>query len=62
MRMIVIFSIAAIGIVGPAAAQAPRDCGSLWKEADVDSDGTVTQKEDAHRAVPDGETWCDQSR
>ncbi len=48
MRMIVIFSIAAIGIVGPAAAQAPRDCGSLWKEADVDSDGTVTQKEDVH--------------
>ena len=46
MRKIIMISIAAFGIAGPAAAQTPRDCGSLWKEADVDSDGTISQKED----------------
>lgn len=46
MRRLVLFSIAFALMVLPAAAQAPRDCGSLWKEADVDANGTLTRQED----------------
>lgn len=33
--------------IASAHAQAPRDCGSLWKEADVDGNGSLTKEEDS---------------
>ena len=40
--------IAALLASGAAFAQTPRDCGSLWKEADSDANGTLSQAEDEH--------------
>lgn len=47
MRRTVLFAIAFITTALPAVAQSPRDCGSLWKEADADANGTLTRQEDA---------------
>jgi hypothetical protein len=39
-------AMAAFIVTGWANAQSPRDCGSLWKEADTDSNGALELKED----------------
>jgi hypothetical protein len=44
MRVLVL--CAALVSATPALAQTPRDCGSLWKEADTDANGSLTQQED----------------
>lgn len=44
MRALVV--IASLVLASGASAQAPRDCGSLWKEADSDANGTLTSEED----------------
>ena len=36
----------ALALATSAQAQAPRDCGSLWKEADVDANGSLSRDED----------------
>ncbi len=36
----------ALFLAAPAYAQAPRDCGTLWKEADVDANGSLSREED----------------
>jgi hypothetical protein len=44
MRTLVV--MLALLMPGLALAQAPRDCGSLWKEADSDANGTLDREED----------------
>ncbi len=46
MQRAILLSIVLTAFALPVSAQTPRDCGSLWKEADVDSNGTLTQEED----------------
>ncbi len=44
MRALVL--IGALLVPGMVLAQAPRDCGGLWKEADSDANGLLSQEED----------------
>ena len=38
--------LAAMLVADMAFAQAPRDCGGLWKEADTNANGSLTMDED----------------
>lgn len=38
--------VAMLFVTSAAFAQTPRDCGSLWKEADSDANGSLSQAED----------------
>lgn len=46
MQRMLLLTMALVSFSLPVSAQTPRDCGSLWKEADVDSNGTLTKEED----------------
>jgi hypothetical protein len=46
MQRTVLLAMAIVTLALPVSAQTPRDCGSLWKEADADANGTLTRQED----------------
>lgn len=47
MRLAAIIAVVLTTNLSGAAAQAPRDCVSLWKAADADSNGVLTRSEDS---------------
>ncbi len=46
MRARYLVPLVLLAMSSPSASQTPRDCQALWKEADINGNGTLTREED----------------